>query len=433
MSLIGTIRDGISGISANVKANSQSGKNELLVNQEGHICDLNSTSTALGIGEVFTGEWEDTLDYGIVTVGVNADQDSAANGLDLQWSADGVNVHDHDNFTILANIGKIFTFGPARRYVRLVYTNGSVAQTSFNIETSLRRVYVKPSSHRISDSIIAEDDAQLVKSVITGQREDGVFKNATLDNGNNLRVNSILYTYSISKSEVAGHTSLLKFGTRTSIAAATQSTIWEGPTALYAYMSTAQQLKVSSSSAQDGPGGTGFLTMRVHGLDANWNEISEVITMNGTSVVTTTNSFIRIYRAYGVTSGSSLTNVGTITITNNAGTVTQLVINANDGQTLMTLWTVPVGKVAYLVNGTLSTDSNKGVRVSLFTRLNDGGTLYPWQIKYRAYIFSGNNSFPFTIPFVIPAKTDLEVRVTTPASAGTTSAGATFELWYENV
>ena len=31
------------------------------------------------------------------------------------------------------------------------------------------------------------------------------------------------------------------------------------------------------------------------------------------------------------------------------------------------------------------------------------------------------------------AKTDIEVRVLTPTAAGATSAGATFELWYEDV
>lgn len=99
----------------------------------------------------------------------------------------------------------------------------------------------------------------------------------------------------------------------------------------------------------------------------------------------------------------------------------------------MTIWTVPAGKVAYLTMATVSTNSNKGMRVSIFTRLNDGGTIYPWQIKYRAYIFSGNEVFPFSIPFKIPAKTDIEVRVTTPSGAGDTSCGATFELWYENL
>ena len=37
------------------------------------------------------------------------------------------------------------------------------------------------------------------------------------------------------------------------------------------------------------------------------------------------------------------------------------------------------------------------------------------------------------MPFKIESKTDIEIRVLTPASAGATSAGATFELWYEDL
>jgi len=257
---------------------------------------------------------------------------------------------------------------------------------------------------------------------------------ASVSSGNRLRTQSFDYLYAIAEGLVTGHSNLIKFGTRTSVASNTPSTVWEGNTALYGYMSTAQQLKVSSSSALDiATTGTGARTLFISGQDSTNAEISETINMNGVTAVTTANSYLRVYKAYVVTCGTEFTNAGKITITNNAGTVEQAVINTGDGQTLMSIWTVPVGKAAYVVNGAVSTDSNKGARISLFTRQLDGGITYPWLIKYRAFLFGGNNSFPFKTPLVIPAKTDIEVRVNTPASAGTTSAGATFELWYEDV
>ncbi len=67
-----------------------------------------------------------------------------------------------------------------------------------------------------------------------------------------------------------------------------------------------------------------------------------------------------------------------------------------------------------------------------FTRFNDGGVLYPWRIRYRSCLYSGDDIVHLNIPIVIPAKTDIEMRVLTPAGAGETSMGATFELWYEN-
>lgn len=131
MSLIGTIRDAVTGIVANVVTNPNTTNNELLVNLQGHQCPQNSTTEQLLADGVFTGSgWQDTLDYGVLSINIATDQNSATNGLDVQWSNDGVNVSDHDYFTILANVSKTFTFGPAQRYFRLVYTNGSGGTTS---------------------------------------------------------------------------------------------------------------------------------------------------------------------------------------------------------------------------------------------------------------------------------------------------------------
>lgn len=154
--------------------------------------------------------------------------------------------------------------------------------------------------------------------------------------------------------------------------------------------------------------------------------------MNGLTQVTTTSSFIRVFRIYGVTSGTALTNVGNITVTNNAGTNTLAYIPAGDGQTLMTMWTVPTGYQLHISKLTFSTNSNKGARVALFSKEIDSGT-YPWRIRYRAYMFSGAVSFDLTVPIIIPEKTDIEMRVLTPAASGDTSAGATFEGWYHLV
>ena len=174
---------------AQVKENTHTGNGELLVNMEGHVCAENSSAIPLGISEAFTGDWQDTIDHGTITIGVKADQDSATDGLSVDWSADGVTVDDDDVFSILANKGKVFTFAPARRYFRVVYTNGLVAQGSFSLQSILRRYYVKPSSHRIQDSIVAEDDAELIKAVITGENPQGTFQNVAVSDNGNFKVN----------------------------------------------------------------------------------------------------------------------------------------------------------------------------------------------------------------------------------------------------
>lgn len=184
-----SVVDSVTGKSAGVKQNDNTQNQELLVNLEGHECLENTTNTPLTAGSVFTGSgWQDTIDYGVLTISVVTDEDSATDGLEVQWSTDGVNVIDKDVFSILGGNAKTFTFGPAHRYYRIVYTNGGTDQTEFDLKSILRRVYVKPSSHRIQDSIVAEDDAELVKAVITGLRPDGTFGNAGVTSKDNLKV-----------------------------------------------------------------------------------------------------------------------------------------------------------------------------------------------------------------------------------------------------
>lgn len=419
-----------------ISVNAHTGNEELRVYLENHICLDNTTNIPLGAGEIFTGEWQDALNYVEIRVSVITDQNSAIDGLEIQWSDDGVTLVDgvEDNYTVLANKGKAFSTPRNWRYFRIIYSNGLVAQSRLQLTTQVDRFASKGSAHRIKDSIVADDDAILTKSVITGERDDGVFGNATLDNANHLMVNAQPYLYSVAEGDVAGHSSLLKFGTRSAIAANTQSVIWEGTNALYTYLTSAEQLKISSSSANDTVAGTGARTFTIVGLDANFLEQTETVNLNGVTAVTTTKSFIRVFRGYCETVGTfGGTNAGNINVTNNAGTNQLMYIPAGDGQTLMTMWTVPAGKVAYITRITASNDSGKGARFSLFTRKLDGGVFYPWNIKYRAYLVGGNEPIPYDIPFKIPEKTDIEIRFTTPTAAGTTSGGSTFELWYEDV
>jgi hypothetical protein len=177
------------GSSVDIATNPNTGSNEMLVTMQGHVCSQNSTVVPLGIGGVFTGSgWQDTLDYGVISINISTDVSSATNGLQVQWSDDGITLRDSDIFSILGTYSKTFTFGPANRYVRLVYTNGSVAQTTFSLQTILRKVYVKPSSHKINDIIVGQDDAELVKSVLTAMLPNGNFTPIDATAGGNLKV-----------------------------------------------------------------------------------------------------------------------------------------------------------------------------------------------------------------------------------------------------
>jgi len=61
------------------------------------------------------------------------------------------------------------------------------------------------------------------------------------------------------------------------------------------FPSSPEQLKVKSDDADDShPSGDGARTIRVWGLDSNWAIAYEDVNLNGTTAVTTSNSYLRI-------------------------------------------------------------------------------------------------------------------------------------------
>jgi hypothetical protein len=87
---------------------------------------------------------------------------------------------------------------------------------------------------------------------------------------------------------------------------------------------------VSSDVNDDGnPVGTGARTIRVVGLDANDRIKSETATMNGTSVVTLTTEFKRVWYAEVMTFGSGLANAGTIDVKHSSDILCRIAIGAN--------------------------------------------------------------------------------------------------------
>ena len=128
----------------------------------------------------------------------------------------------------------------------------------------------------------------------------------------------------------------------------TNEDIWDG-TGAYAFPSTATAMKISSSSTDDDgtpTAGTGALTVRVIGLDANWLEVEQDVTLNGQAGVSIPTSLIRVYRAYVLTAGTGEVNagdiwIGTGTITNGVPAVKYAGILTGLGQTLMAIYTIP--------------------------------------------------------------------------------------------
>lgn len=195
-------------------------------------------------------------------------------------------------------------------------------------------------------------------------------------------------------------------------------TIWDQG-GLYNYISAATILSVSSTSANDTAAGTGARTVRLTGLDGDYNEITEDIPLNWLTGVNTTKEFLRIYRLEVLTAGSGTTAAGDIyvwtwTITSWIPAVINATIKIWNNQTLMGVYTTPAGYTWFIRLGKTSAPEGKSANVKFFSR--PLGSVF--RVQHVVNLYQNNYDYPFLIPLPIPEKTDLEVRALSSA-AGT--------------
>ena len=194
-------------------------------------------------------------------------------------------------------------------------------------------------------------------------------------------------------------------------------TVWDGDN-VYTYPTTAKTMNVISSAGATDNG----INIFIQGLDANWNEVSETVTLGEDSAggSATTNQYIRVYRAYNA-SNTNLT--GNVTIQQDA--VVYAKIFADAQQTQMAVYTIPNNKRGYLVTGNISVEKNQPVVAQLMIRQYGGVLRSAGVVSTFGVPFQRKWEFP---PLLEP-RTDIEIR----AKAGaTTSIAAGFEIILED-
>ena len=132
-----------------------------------------------------------------------------------------------------------------------------------------------------------------------------------------------------------------------------------------------------SDSAADTAAGIGARTVRIEGLDADFLPIWEIVTTNGLTPVTTTLVFFRINRAYAVTAGTNETNVGNLSISISGGL--QAYVEAGEGQTHQTNYTVPAGYTVIVTDFTLSTGRIGNADIAILSQVRPYGSDYAWR------------------------------------------------------
>jgi hypothetical protein len=178
---------------------------------------------------------------------------------------------------------------------------------------------------------------------------------------------------------------------------------------------------VSDDINDDGdPESTGAFEVTVEGLDANYNEIEETVTLNGVGAVTTTASFLRVNSAYCPNAGTSGHNEGNITLSISGNA--QAYIEATEGQTHQTFYTVPAGHTFVVTYFTVFAGRLGASDLAVHSQIKLDGTT-GWRTISDIFVYEGQYMNPQGAT-VIPQKT--EIRQSIVSNATNAECGSVF-------
>ena len=223
----------------------------------------------------------------------------------------------------------------------------------------------------------------------------------------------------VSREQIENHKRLFKFGFNPDVNGSLE-TVWDAG-GIYAYPSSALAMTVTTDAGV--PATDNGVKVVVQGLDGDYNEVSQEVTLAGSGTATTTQTFLRVNRAY--VSGSQAPT-GNLNITNGGTTYARITLGEN--QTLMALWTVPAGYTGFLdhVNiATGTTNSNQYVTAQIVQRTQGG----VFRVMMKQTLGSGGVAdFLIGYPIAVSEKTDLEVRA--ESSGANNLISANFSMVY---
>jgi len=229
------------------------------------------------------------------------------------------------------------------------------------------------------------------------------------------------FNLQVSRGQITFHERACPFGYNGAVTAL--ESVWTAG-GLYSFPAAASVLTVVSSSTDDDgdPVGTGARTVTIEGLDANYEEISVTVTMNGTTAVSTTGySFLRVNRAFVATVGSTGSNVGAITIANSTPTTLSTIV-ATVGVSEQCIYTVPAGKTAYITRYMLSSyNSEAGAATFGYMHVKPFGGSNQLATTVR---IPGTGAFTCEAdyPFPVTEKSDIDFRAYPTAGSANVSA-----------
>jgi len=224
-----------------------------------------------------------------------------------------------------------------------------------------------------------------------------------------------LWTMQISQGLIAGHTVEQVTGYNPSTSAG--DAVWSGGTAYpWSSLVTAQTLYLKSSTNNATDRG---MSIFIDGLDANYANQTEVITLNASdsrTAVATTKQFLRIHE---VRCNGADTNVGDIitTVTSGSGTVVSK-MSSGRGSAKAGVYTIPAGYTGYLFKGDASSTAA--------TVVNFMGRYFgkAFMVLHVAIVDNSTYIYDFPFPMTLPEKTDMYTVI----EAGSGKTAVNYEI-----
>jgi len=256
-------------------------------------------------------------------------------------------------------------------------------------------------------------------SSLQGQDPNGDTQNVQVTTDGFLSISDNSSGLAIAQGLVSGASNVSKFGQNADIGTGAYEDIWDvGGTYPYPTNGTAPITYIDSDSGDTEP-------VEVQGLDINGELTIQTKTLTGTTPVELDTPLWRVFRMKNMGTSDFVGNIQAI---NTADTVIYAQVQDGNNQTLMALYTIPLGKTGYLQQGTNSLiGSNRDYTISGRMMMRPYGGVF--QLKRTFGLQSDGTSFmimPFPVPGKVPALTDIKVSAISSSAGG--GLNTTFEL-----
>jgi len=362
--------------------------NNLVTKGVGYLSDQNSTSAALATLATFTGKGVDCSSFPSVVVACKTDQDGS---LYVDFSPDNENWDSTLTFPVTASLNEVHRITTTRPYCRVRFYNSSASnQTYLRLSTMFGHQSVLNSA--LNSTAQQDSDAIMVRPVS--------------------------YEDDVALGRRTGITLWNKFGYNSDIDIGTE-TIW-APGGTFTRLTAASTLTLVSSSANDdgSPAGTGARSVIVYGIDANYIYQTEVVTLDGTTPVVTSTTWLGINRVAVYLAGSLGYNDGAITVTATTGGSTQALVPATEGTTQQCFFFVQAGHTALMDWLYITLVKNAGgtqpkVTIKAFVTSLVSGARYEVFRDYLNGTVENHTELNPSDPFVVGEKSVIVFQATT--------------------